>query len=268
MESDARPIYCPRLKVHGPNGLHTVVELGGVRIAVGREPSWNDVVLEPDPDGIVSREHCVLERRDHAWHVADCSSRNGTFLLRAGAMEPVRWPIPLVDGDVIRIHARRGAAPRYWELAFEDPHRTQPLLDPPRGARVVFDREAQTLYVVNGGPPAMVAIRRQERLLLTCMAEANERNGGQPVICGHAALIQAVWADQPLHDSDDVTSLIASLRKKVRLLAQVSDREFIETVRGGGYMLHAATRLLEDLRTEHRLAAEVQEGATGAPGER
>jgi pSer/pThr/pTyr-binding forkhead associated (FHA) protein len=242
MTAENQRSHHARLRVRGPDGTEAEVLLAGTQLAVGREPDCNDLVLD-DPEVIISREHCLLERRDRVWFVIDYGSRNGTFLLRAGEMEPIRRPTPLLTGDIIRIHARRGAVPQFWELVYEDPYRTRPLVEQPAGVRVAFDRSTQTLYVVSGAPPQRVEIRHQERLLLCYMVERNERNSGNPAPCSHADLIQAVWGDEDLHHAGDVTGIVASLRKKLRPFALSAERDFIETVRGYGYTLHAGSEV-------------------------
>jgi pSer/pThr/pTyr-binding forkhead associated (FHA) protein len=237
MTEERRSIYHPRLWVKGRDGQEIAVDLCGERLAVGRE-GCNDVVLD-DPDGIISREHFLLERRDRVWYVMDYGSRNGTFLVRAGEMEPVRRPTPLLTGDVIRIHARRGAVPQFWEFTFTDQYSTRSLVEPLTAVRVVFDLAAQTLSVENGAPAQRIEIRHQERLLLAYMAEKNAQNGGTPTPCTHAELISAVWGDEGLHHAGDVTGIVASLRKKLRPFALSAERDFIETIRGYGYTLHA-----------------------------
>jgi hypothetical protein len=67
------------LVVLGPDGGRIAdLELSGSRVTVGRLPE-NDVVLQPDPDRLVTRSaHCTLERDGARWVVVDGGSVNGT----------------------------------------------------------------------------------------------------------------------------------------------------------------------------------------------
>jgi DNA-binding winged helix-turn-helix (wHTH) protein len=235
--TESAPDQYPRLKVRGPEGPRSAVELRRDRITIGRLADCNDIALEPDPENLVSRQaHCLLERRDRAWFVVDNQSRNGTFLLRGSSMEPVRSATLLAEGDVIRIHARRGAAPQFWELLFEDPSRTGPVVEAPATTHVEFNRARRALFVVTANGRNQVDARRQERELLAYMAERNAENPGEPVLCTHEELIQAVWGREPDHRPGDITHLVSRLRAKVRKLAG-EDVPFVETVRGTGYSL-------------------------------
>lgn len=90
------------LKAHHPslpNGAPITVTMAGDTIAVGRGAD-NDLVL-PDPDRVLSKRHCIVERRDESYVVTDVST-NGTFL----NYQPDRLdaaPTPLKTGDVILV---------------------------------------------------------------------------------------------------------------------------------------------------------------------
>ncbi|MBX6374516.1 MAG: FHA domain-containing protein, partial [Acetobacteraceae bacterium] len=71
---------------------------GDYMIGRGADCDW--VLL--DPEGVLSRRHCVLEFRSGGWQVRDLST-NGTFVNHAA--EPIgRDQVrPLEDGDRLRI---------------------------------------------------------------------------------------------------------------------------------------------------------------------
>jgi type VI secretion system protein len=71
-------------------------------LRIGRAAD-NDLVL-PDPDRVLSKQHCVIRREEGRYVVLD-GSANGTFL-NDGADRLVRdHPVPLVAGDAIRLGA-------------------------------------------------------------------------------------------------------------------------------------------------------------------
>ncbi|WP_288376509.1 type VI secretion system-associated FHA domain protein TagH [uncultured Pseudomonas sp.] len=75
-----------------------IVETGAVTI--GRSPN-NDWVL-PDPERLVSSNHCVIQFRDGRYYLTD-NSTNGVELVHAGVRMRRGNSEPLMDGEVIRI---------------------------------------------------------------------------------------------------------------------------------------------------------------------
>jgi predicted component of type VI protein secretion system len=227
----------PRLKVFGPDGQHQVVDLDGDRLTIGRLPDCNDVALMPDPSHLVSRQaHCLLELRDGCWWVTDDHSVNGTFLRRRSTLQPVRTPTTLLEDDVICIiGARTATGPLYWELVFEDPHRTRPVGETSQTASVAFDIVQQMLFVVDGARRQRIALRRQERLLLNYMARRNQEVSNGQLLCSFEELSAAVW-NEPFHAQAELVRLVSGLRRKVRAAAR-TDVPFIEIERGAGYRL-------------------------------
>ena len=60
-------------------------ELSDRRVTVGRLEGANDIVLEPDPELLVTRAgHCAFEHDGTSWFVVDGGGVNGTYLRRAG----------------------------------------------------------------------------------------------------------------------------------------------------------------------------------------
>jgi len=73
------------------------MQMRGGSLTIGRGPS-NDIVL-PDPDRVLSKNHCVVEDHNGNVMVVDLST-NGTFLNYA-KIPLGRTPTPLNNGDVL-----------------------------------------------------------------------------------------------------------------------------------------------------------------------
>lgn len=103
------------------------LELRGPSLTIGRGAT-NDVVL-PDPDQLLSRNHCVIE--DHGSHVAvvDLSS-NGTFL-NYGKMPLGPTPTPLNNGDVLIVGSYELAVEITQDASLPDPLMIDPLAAEP-----------------------------------------------------------------------------------------------------------------------------------------
>ncbi|MDD1012336.1 type VI secretion system-associated FHA domain protein TagH [Pseudomonas rubra] len=69
-------------------------------ISIGRGPG-NDWVL-PDPERLVSSQHCVVQYKDGRYYLTD-NSTNGVELIHAGIRLRRGNSEPLMDGEVIRI---------------------------------------------------------------------------------------------------------------------------------------------------------------------
>jgi pSer/pThr/pTyr-binding forkhead associated (FHA) protein len=79
----------PDPRLSGPSGLRLLLDGGAARWVVGRGPSADLVVHDPD----MSREHFeVVRARDGSFRISDLESKNGIFLngsrARSFAIEP------------------------------------------------------------------------------------------------------------------------------------------------------------------------------------
>lgn len=74
---------------------HERVSLAKDRLVVGRSTDC-DI---PIPHGSISREHCILLRKDGAWFVEDLGSANGTLV----GVDRLHGSRTLLDHDIIRI---------------------------------------------------------------------------------------------------------------------------------------------------------------------
>ncbi len=66
------------------------------------------------------------------------------------------------------------------------------------------------------------------------MVERNAAIGGSPALCTHDELMQAVWADEPMHTRVELTKLVWELRKK---LEPFNAEHLIENERRLGYRM-------------------------------
>jgi hypothetical protein len=66
------------------------------------------------------------------------------------------------------------------------------------------------------------------------MVERNAASGGAPALCTHDELMQAVWADEPMHTREELAKLVWELRKK---LEPFNAAHLIENERGRGYRM-------------------------------
>ena len=232
------------LVVLGPDGAQIAdVELSGARVTVGRLPD-NDVVLQPDPERLVSRSaHCTLERDGAGWVVVDGGGVNGTFVRRGGEVRRVEGRAALRDGDVVCVVAALGEDDerRYFELAFSvtaDSQATRPVPDALAFAADLtacrsYDPDAARLVLVRGSERHELQIRAQAHRLVRFMAERNAALGS-PVLCTHDELMHAVWADEPMHTRVELARLMWELRKK---LEPFGAGHLIENQRRLGYRL-------------------------------
>ena len=235
--------------VGGPDGgtLGHVALAGRERVTVGRLPELNDLALQPDPQQLVTRaSHCTLEREGERWSVVDGGSVNGTYLRRASGLERVEDRATLRDGDAVCVLGAvdEAAGERRWfELVFQsapDPQATRaaPLPAPSPAAAgaegcLSYDAGAARLVLVQGSERHEIEIRAQAHRLVRYMAERNAA-GGEPALCTHEELMQAVWGEEPLHNRVELARLVWELRRK---LEPFGAGQLIENRRRLGYRL-------------------------------
>jgi hypothetical protein len=236
------PVRDAALVVVGPDGsVRTRIALRGDRLTVGRLPESNDVVLEPDPQRLVTRvAHCALERAGSRWSVVDGGGVNGTFVRRRGELERVRGRTPLSDGDRICVLASMAEGHRtFFELAFEthvDSQATLPAFDARAAMRepcLRYDADAARLLLALGDREVEVALRPQAHRLVAYMAARNVQLGAV-ALCSHDELIHAVWGDEPFHRRLELARLFWELRRE---LARHGAQDLVENVRRLGYRL-------------------------------
>lgn len=227
------------LKVRGPDGQEFSVELAEDRLTIGRLRDFNDVALEPDTQQLVTRKaHCVVEWDLDGWWVVDNGSMNRTFVRRGQTMGVVNGRAPITDGDVICILGRitDEGSPIYWELAFQDPMKTQPARWVMRVTYLEYDWvQAKLFRIVGPNREEICSLRPQEHKLVRYMDQRNRANNNVPVMCTYDEIIAAIWSDEPFHTEGEVTRLVWDLRQKIEL--DPKEPQLLQTVRGLGYRL-------------------------------
>lgn len=216
------------------------------RAAPGYEP---DIVLDPDPQGWISRLHCILDREHGQWWVTD-HARNGTLLQRGTPdteVRPVRGrellghrDTLLVLGDMVGDETRL-----YWNLTYLDAHATQPAPPRPAGSRpgIRYDSVGCRVYRVEGGRETLVeGLRPKGHQLLRHMVSLSGGRHAEAVACDHAELIAALWRppeEWPPGRSYNRTDLAGVVRAvRLRIEPDPADPRILETVPKVGYRLY------------------------------
>jgi DNA-binding winged helix-turn-helix (wHTH) protein len=213
---------------------------GKQQIAIGRSDD-NDLVL-PDPEKKVSRRHGTIEYASGRWWLVDEGSANGTFLRQGGngkAEIDVRSleTIPLADGDVILILGKLlpGDQPVFWELKFRDPAETQRVEGFQRLAEIEYSLSQKKLFRVTRQHREEIKLSPQERDLIHYMAQKNQANNCQAIVCQYEELIKAIWGEPFGRTNNEINRLVWAVRDKIEL--DSGEPKFLKTVRGEGYLL-------------------------------
>ena len=226
----------PCVAVVSPDGDDVLtVQLGPEPIRIGRD-SHNDVVLQPDPQQLVSREHCVIERVGQRWCLRDLGSRNHVYIERAGQRARVDQA-ELLHGDAICVEADANAgASRHWRLVFSDPGQTH-------FAKAVtwlqFYPESGTVWVLGGLrlPHRVDAPPKARRMLLFMLGRHRElEEPSDGVLVSLAELKTVLWPE----DSDPqrrADSAVANVAWELRPALGDEEQCLLQTVRDEGYRL-------------------------------
>src|SRR4051794_33186365 len=237
------------LAVFRPDGVRLAsVVPDGPRVTVGRLQGANDVVLEPDPELLVSRvSHCTIEAEGTRWFLVDGGSVNGTYVRRNGTLERVAGRTQLREHDVVCIlGSTEGGTHRYFELAIgaleDDSQATRAAgfrPGPTEELCLDYDVREARLVLVRHGEHIEIPIRAQAHRLLGYMQARNAASGSAAALCTHDELMEAIWADEPLHNRMELAKIVWELRKK---LEPYGADHLIENERGLGYRLRTCTR--------------------------
>jgi DNA-binding winged helix-turn-helix (wHTH) protein len=229
----------PYIEILPPeDGEPMVVPLTKTRITMGRDPSCNDIALQPDPQRLVSREeHCFFEQRGSYWYIgSNGSSRNPTLLSRGGGLCFVQSTVPLTDGNRIYIQGKltETGEPLFWKCRFRDPQGTQPGQVAPY---LAYEWRSHKLFRVVGGVSEVVHLPPREDRLMQCLWARNEENHS-PSVVAVSELMQAVWGEEASsHSSSELHKLVSFIREKIEL--DPEKPRFLQNDRGKGYFLDA-----------------------------
>jgi FHA domain-containing protein len=227
----------PSIAVLSPDGEEIgTVRLTGEPVRIGREPD-NEIVLAPDPKQLVSREHCVIERRAQRWCVRDLDSRNHVYLERQGHRARVDRA-ELLHGDAVCVKADADDSdpPGLWRLLFSDPGQTQFAQ---AVAWLQYFPESATVWLLGGlHLPRRVDPPPKARKMLLFMLDRH-RELGEPsdgVVVSLAELKAALWPDDadPQRRAD---SAVANVAWELRPALGDEDQILLQTVRDAGYRL-------------------------------
>jgi predicted component of type VI protein secretion system len=212
------------------------VRLGAEGLSVGRE-GHNNIVLEPDPQQLVSREHCVIERVRQRWCVRDLNSRNHVFIERAGQRARVDQA-ELLHGDAVCLTAdvETAEAPRQWRLVFSDPGQTQ------FAAAVTWLQyypKSGTVWLLGGLnlPRRVDAPPKARRMLLFMLDRHRELDEPSDGIVASLAELKAVLWPEDADPQRRADSAVANVAWELRPALGDEDQRLLQTVRDQGYRL-------------------------------
>lgn len=175
-----------------------------------------DLVL---PERQVSREHIRILNENGRYLLHDLGSKNGTHLNG----DKVSGTVPLKDGDEIQIALA-------VKLVFVGTDATLPLnFDIPTRKKSLVIDDAQRSVTIHGesvSPPLSLAQFR----LLELLYKADG------AVCGRDQIVDVVWpgTDGLGVSEQAIDALVRRLRDR---LAEVTEHDYVVTVRGHGFRL-------------------------------
>lgn len=207
-------------------------------IRIGRL-DYNDIVLQPDPEERVSRTHCYIVKKGNQgyWWLVDEGSKNGTWIKRYAELEQdVRQQgdkgIRLHHEDLILIYSSSETSP--FQLTFWDEQDS--TQKPPPEPFLEYSLSQRKLSVVIGNNHYVIKLTHLQRKMVDYMAEQNHQNQGEPTLCKHSDLIQAIWGDDGTKTNGDVANLICRLQKEITDNHKINN--VFETLRNEGYVFN------------------------------
>ncbi|MDT0344953.1 FHA domain-containing protein [Streptomyces litchfieldiae] len=234
-----------------------VYVLDGDQYTVGRaapnhEP---DIVLAPDPQGWISRLHCILDLEHGQWWVTD-QARNGTLLLRdipGSEMRPLRGRELLKHGDTLLVLGDMVDDEQllYWRLTYVDAHATRPAPRRPEASgsgasrpSIRYDPVGSRVYRVEGDKETLVEGLRPKghQLLRHMVSRSSGLSGAEAVACDHDELITALWRTREewlpgrSYDRTDLAGVVRAVRRCIE--PDPANPRILETVPTIGYRLY------------------------------
>lgn len=240
------------LRITAPDGTHATHDLGEERTRIGRAAAGNDpeLTLDPDPQRLVSRVHCVVEFGDGSWTITDNASHNGTMLRRGEETVRVLGTSDLGHGDTILILGgiTDDGQPQYWKLVFDDPFRTVSGLShlvpaaPRPEPYLVYDWIQMRVVRVEGEQRTEIdGLSPQAHRLIRYLADLSRKNNGSPVACSHAELVHMLWGRREewprgrTYDESNLRNVINNARKRIE--RDPAHPQLLLTERNIGYRL-------------------------------
>ncbi|HAN75349.1 MAG TPA: hypothetical protein DCQ63_14520 [Planktothrix sp. UBA8402] len=233
----------PFLKIQYPDGREQnyplVSKTEETIIKIGRL-DHNDIVLQPDPEERVSRTHCYILQKGNQgfWWVVDEGSANGTWIRHPGGSDQdVRLQgdkgVRLYHEALILIYRSSENSP--FKLTFWD--EKDSTKKPQPESFLEYNLSQSKLFVVTGDNRYQIKLTPLQRKMVDYMAEQNHQNQGEPTLCQHSDLIQAIWGDDLTKTNGDVANLICRLQKEITDNHNNINNVF-ETLRNEGYVFN------------------------------
>jgi len=225
-----------------PHGMRFVLDSQTPKVTLGREVESGeqaDMPL-PDPESLVSRRHCAVERVSDGWVVADLGP--ATFVRFDNPARPPRRPmrvrgrVPLEEGSVICLPGKDGAPdPPHVEVAFIDPQWTERI-----SRWLIWSVAEERLFEAEGSRHRGPAWKQEIELtvaphdLIRYMATRNAAIDGKPALCTKDELRKALMVP-----SQGAGDLIVQRIYDARQIVEDDPKtpQFIITTKAGGYRL-------------------------------
>ncbi len=202
----------PYLTIKHPDGTEQTFDLTKDMVAIGRCPADSDIALTDD---LVSRNHCIIERKSGGYWMITDRSRNGTYRKRDG----VKTRLKLDHQECLEIDDEISICK--WQLVFKDPNRTRHELgrEPKPQSNVadgyVFCLSQKTLFLIEKGDRKAIELRAKLIDLLTCLAQHNLASS-KPMLVDYDELCRFIWgANENAQGENDIYGLAAELRKVI-----------------------------------------------------
>lgn len=228
------------LEISGPEKKPFKFEIADEKVIFGRLADVNDIVLNPDPQKLVTRHmHCSIELKNGVYWIIDNDSKNGTFYKRDKVIKKVQGEIKLTNHDLILILAKINSEsdPEYWEIQFNDPLATNRAIEIQGDKYIEYDWIQAKLFLFNGSYQNEIeGLSPLEHKLLRYMDQRNKNNNNVSVMCTYEELISSIWDEfSETHTKNEVNHLVWGLRKKIE--DDLQKPKFLQNIRGMGYSL-------------------------------
>ncbi|MDO9546468.1 MAG: FHA domain-containing protein [Pelolinea sp.] len=188
-------------------------------LLIGRDPNC-DITIS---DRQVSRIHAKIElKKDKQLCVVDLDSKNGTYVNG----DRLDSPRLLEDGDVIKIALIQ-------ELVFISSDATMPLdlnisKEEPKSQKLFVDKKARRVWM--GEKELIPPLSVSQYKLLTLLYHSNNE------VINRESIVQEVWGEEEAVGVSEqaLDALVRRLRTRLKKIDPT--HEYIETIRGVGFL--------------------------------